>query len=362
MKNALKTVVALLAVIAVLLCAVVPSFADKGIFDENAIASVITASDLQDGDVAFERLEKVMGLMKEDGLDDPDSLLIGGDYSKMLPNYAGPEILKVQNAYTTVFSGEETGSVVCLQGNHDMFPCGGFTKTGFYDMGTYCLYAINEDNFPWNQYLRLSNGIEKVAKDMEKSFNGMIEKGDNRPVLIVTHVPLHHTTRGSYGDNMYAAYLFKVINQAAEKLDMVFLFGHNHSGGYDNYIGGAVNFLAPGETIRIPLADEKGEACFTEETLNFTYTNCGYLGYSNNSDENGSTSMLTASVIQIEENTLRFIRYSEDGFLWAKDVARKAPCADASARTATPAVVNESLWRFEQALIDFFSKLFAFAA
>lgn len=280
----------------------------------------------------------------------------------MLPNYAGTEILKVQNAYTTVFSGEEISSVVCLQGNHDMLPCGGFTKTGFYDMGTYCLYAINEDDFPWNQHLRLSNGIEKVAKNVESALNGMIEKGDNRPVLIATHVPLHHTTRTNSGDNMYASYLFNVINQAAEKLDIVFLFGHNHSGGHDNYIGGAVNFMAPGDTIRVPLADERGEDCYTEETLNFTYTNYGYLGYSNNSDENGSTSMLTASVIQIEENTLRFIRYSEDGFQWVKEVTRKAPCADASARAAALPVVNESLWRFEQALIEFFSKLFAFAA
>lgn len=357
MKRSIKSVVAVLAALAILLCVVLPSFAQQAIYDENVIASVITASDLQGGDVPFERLETVMGLMKADGLTEADSLLIGGDYSKFLPNYATPEIIKVQDAFTSVFEGTDAGDVVCIQGNHDV-RSSGFTKTGFYDMGAYCLYVINEDDFPWNQFLRLSNGVEKTANDVDTALNRMIEKGDNRPVFIVTHVPLHHTDRTLCGDNLYASYLFNVINKAAEKLDIVFLFGHNHSDNYDDYIGGAVNFMAPGEMIRVPLPDEMGEDCYTEETLNFTYTNCGYLGYSGNSDENGSTSMLTAAVIQIEENKLHFVRYSEEGFQWAKDVERKAPCATATERTETPAINNEFMWRFEVAMLDFFAKLF----
>ncbi|MEI3218533.1 MAG: hypothetical protein V8S08_01495 [Lachnoclostridium sp.] len=47
--------------------------------------------------------------------------------------------------------------------------------------------------------------------------------------------------------NIYSNILFPVINEAAAKLDIIYLFGHNHSDIYGNYIGGSVNYLGVGE-------------------------------------------------------------------------------------------------------------------
>ena len=64
---------------------------------------------------------------------------------------------------------------------------------------------------------------------------------------------LHFSGRASSlygnGDNLYSSYLFDVINTAAEDLDIVYLYGHNHSKGWDNYIGGSRVFKRPGDTI-----------------------------------------------------------------------------------------------------------------
>lgn len=359
MKKTLNTILSLVLAAALVVTCAVSGFAAKSHFAQDAYASVITVSDVQDKvPDAFTRFGNILKLMKADGLTDPDSVLVGGDFSKILPDYATPGIQRLKDAYASVYPSENPASVICVQGNHDLASVG-FTKTGLYDMGAYWLYAVNENDFPWNQYLRLPLRIRKLADKMSSELAALAESGDSRPVLVLTHVPLHHTDRTKYGDNMYSSYLFNVLNEAAEKLDIVFLFGHNHSGHYDDYIGGTVNFLAPGDTIRIPLPDKKGEDCYTEETLNFTYTNCGYVGYSNNGTENGSTDILTVGTIQIMKDRLRFIRYSEEGFVCEEEVERPAPSAASGELIEYPALKNEFMWNIMSAWFSFIFRLFS---
>ena len=101
---------------------------------------------------------------------------------------------------------------------------------------------------------------------------------DQRVIFIYTHVPLHWTSRTTtanswWSDNIHADILFNMINEKAEKLDIVFLYGHNHSENYaDAYPdGGSVNFFAPGDTIRIPNGQVAASGNYTEETIKFTY-------------------------------------------------------------------------------------------
>lgn len=292
-------------------------------FAEDAYATVLTASDFQRYNVneAYDRFAGILNKAKSDGMPDPDSLLIGGDYTMFLYDNAVPGIAKIRGAYLDAFPQADPASAVFCQGNHDN-PKKELTKTGFYNMGAYCLYVINEDDFPWKQSKQSPDGVQALAQDVEKSLDGMIAQGDQRPVIVLTHVPLHHTNRNGYGDNMYAAYLFDVLNEKAKTLDIIFTFGHNHSGTYDDYIGGAVNFLKPGDTIRVPMADKTGEDCYTEQTLRFTYTNCGYVGFSDNTVSETSTNTLTVGVIQFTPDTLRFIKYSEQGVYRVYDVQR----------------------------------------
>lgn len=341
-----KSVIALLLALIIAVGASVTSFAKTAVFDDNSFTNILTVSDLQGpGMATFDRFENIIKLMKADGLTEVDSVLAGGDYSKMMSNYATPGVSYVKQAVANVFPETDENAVVCIQGNHDMLSSG-FAKTGFYDMGSYCLYTINEDDFHWNQFVRPASAVKELAKNVESSLSAMISSGDTRPVIIMTHVPLHHSDRTLGGDNLYSSYLFEVINKAAEKLDIIFLFGHNHSGDYDDYIGGAVNLLQPGDTIRLPDPNNLSETEYTEAKLNFIYANCGYVGYSGNSDENGSTSKLTAGVIQISESNIRIIKYSEEGFFRSNDISRKTT-SSAGERTSCPELVNAEAYESE---------------
>lgn len=320
MKKFMKKLLSFaLAVIMVLGIATFGSSA-KGVFADDAYATVVTASDFQHwGTDAYDLFGNILNLAITQGLPKPDSMLVGGDYTMVLLDNAVPGISRIRNTYLNAFPEADPASVVCIQGNHDNSK-DEFAETGFYNMGKYCLYAINENDFPWKQSQKKDDGVKAVAADIEKNLDNMIKTGDKRPVIVITHVPLHHTGRNNYGDNMYASYIFNVLNEKAKKLDIIFLFGHNHSSEYDDYIGGSVNFMAPGEKIRIPFADKKGEDCYTEETLNFTYTNCGYIGYSDNNVTETSTNVLTLGFIQFTPDKLRFIKMCEYGAVSVKEV------------------------------------------
>lgn len=360
MKRTVKTLLCLLLTFALLISVALPVFAADAVFGDGAYMSVLTASDFQDlGSKAYERFGRMLGKMKDDGLETPDSMLVGGDYTKILFDYAAPGVTQIRQQLTAVYPDADPDAVVCIQGNHDN-PTASLTKTGFYDMGGYCLYVINEDDFPWQQGLRplAEKRIKALADKMTAAFDGMIENGDLRPVIVLTHLPLHHTTRNSYADNKYASYLFNAINAAAETLDVIFLFGHQHSGDFDDYIGGSVNFFAPGETLRVPLTDKAGENAYAEETLNFTYANCGYVGYSDNTENETSTNKLTLGVIRFTDDSFRFVKYTEDGFYAEWTVARKNPgTGKDTARTSYPALTDAAVWKAE---LDFFTRLFAF--
>lgn len=356
MKNISRSVLALLLALSLLLTAGLSALAADAAFLADAEFTVLTGSDFQDlGTAAYDRFGRVLTQMKNDGMPTPDSMLVGGDYTKLLFDDAVPGVSQIRHQLVSVYPDADPEAVVCIQGNHDnMSPA--FAKTGFSDMGAYNLYVINEDDFPWKQSLRpgIEAHIKEVSADIESHMNELIAAGDFRPVIVMTHLPLHHTTRSSYGENKYASYIFNALNKAGRTLDVIFLFGHQHSGDYDDYIGGSVNFLQAGDTIRVPKPDQQGENAYTNETLSFTYLNCGYIGYSKNTVSETSTNILTLGAIQFTADGVRFVKYGEDGVYKTWDVARKN-AAEKKERTGYPALVNGDLWTF---MHDLFMKFF----
>ncbi len=351
--------------ISMLLCAVLifaaalPAFATEPVFAPQAYANILTGSDFQDfGTKAYDRFGRVLGLMKADGLPTPDAMLVGGDYTKVLFDYAVPGISQIRSNLVSVYPDADPDAVVCIQGNHDN-PSSGFVKNGLYDMGAYNLYVINEDDFPFLQPFRPGIGcvVRDAAKKLQNSLNALIETGDLRPVIVMTHLPLHHTTRTLYGENMFASYIFDALNEAGKTLDLIFLFGHQHSGAYDDYIGGSVNFMNPGDTLRVPKTGAMGKNAYREGTLTFTYANYGYMGYSDNHVTETSTNVLTLGLIQITDASFRFVKYTENGFYKSWDVARKH-AAGAKERIGTPALANRELWEIEQRIFERFFALF----
>ncbi|MDD6526981.1 MAG: Ig-like domain-containing protein [Oscillospiraceae bacterium] len=67
--------------------------------------------------------------------------------------------------------------------------------------------------------------------------------------------------------------------------------------------------------MRVPIPDtaQQGATGYTDETLNFTYMNCGYVGYSSNANSGTSTNVLTAGLFELCPTTIEISRYSASG-------------------------------------------------
>ena len=357
MKKTFTRILSLMLVVIMAAMLMLPAYAD-GAYDfaaDGAYAGIVTGSDFQEKEaIAYSRYYNILSGLKEDGMETPVSMLSGGDYSKMLPDAADPGVKLIREYTLELYPDMKEEDIVLIQGNHDLVSAG-FTRTGWYDMGAYLLYAINEDAFPWKQGFRPDGAlvVSNLAKNVEAELNKLIENGDTRPVVILTHVPLHYSNRDNGLDNKYSSVLFNVLNEAGKKLDIVFLFGHNHSDQYDDYIGGAVNFMAPGEKILIPDASKVLQNAYTEETLTFTYTNCGYVGYSKSSAEAPSTTALTLGVIRIAEDRLIFLKYREKGCFRQNEVERKNP-GHALSASEGGRIISARIWEFVKNILNLF--------
>ena len=213
------------------------------------------------------------------------------------------------------------------QGNHDGSQHIGtvLDETGPKEHEDFVLYQINEDDFPWWQagyssYSSEDTCLEKInatTETLAAYLDGLIAAEDQRVIFIYTHVPLHWSSRSTtmnswWSDNIHADILFNMINEKAEDLDIVFLYGHNHSENYAEAYpaGGTVNFFAPGDTIRIPNGQVAASGNYTEEIIKFTYLNAGYVGAT---AAGFSPSVATASVITLNPESVEFTRYSAAG-------------------------------------------------
>ena len=85
-----------------------------------------------------------------------------------------------------------------------------------------------------------------------------------KPILIFSHVPMHERRKDNFGASAW----FDAISEAANDYDILFFWGHNHSG--ETGLDDEMDFLKPGTSIKI---EGKSE----ESTLNFYYINDGYI-------------------------------------------------------------------------------------
>ena len=322
----MKKVLSILLSVLVVVLAVVPFFAGASKASD-AYSVVFTASDFQSTS-CYNNFTAMMQNAQADGITEtPEAFLFGGDYT---PNSDDPaiQVPLVTDTVQAVYPGYSEENLIYTQGNHDA-ASSVLTPTGFYEFENFVVYTVNEDDFKTGQGTRTGydETVKALAANVANELTIMKQNGDTRPVFFITHLPLHHSSRSSYGDNLYGKYLFDVLNEYGKELDIIFLFGHNHSSTYDDYIGGAVNYIAKGETIRIPIPDatQMGENGYTDETLNFTYMNCGYVGYSNNSTTAPSTNTLTMGAIELCPTTIEISRYSTSGLYTTETITRVTP-------------------------------------
>lgn len=223
----------------------------------------------------------------------------------------------VRSVYGKIFelSDEE---IVMIQGNHDFY-LSPLSTTNAHDTEDYGVYAINEKDFMYKQ-ANLANGIDtikKTAEELDRYLQAKVAQHYSKPIFILNHIPLHHNPRAE--DNLYSQYLFDVINRAGgQGLKIFYLFGHNHSKGYDAHIGEAAIYLKPGEDMYIPDPDTfndpvSGGAYSLKRTLNFSYMNAGYVGYVTTDSTGYADNTLTGTVFAIYEDRVEVKRYSAGG-------------------------------------------------
>ena len=288
-------------------------------------ATLFFASDYQEGEqgAPSDNLREILNAVKADK-PSLDGMIFCGDYSNVSgkSNYEitpEPAISEIKGILGETYPDLTEENMIFTQGNHDPLTIS-IKSPGLHEFDKYLVYVNNtEIDFPWKQG-EVSGSLYKVthtAEVMKLRLDKLIEQGEKRPIIIAQHVPLHFTARTSSengtGDNLYSSIVFDVVNEAAKDLNIIYVTGHNHSNGWDNYMGGSCYFKKPGDTILIPEFDSNKTTTdtFTKETLNFTYLNAGYTGYCK-SDAADNT--LTGTVCEIYDNKFEFTKQSSKLF------------------------------------------------
>ena len=305
MKHIRKSLAVLLSVLMLISLFAVSATTTVSAAEKETV--IIAGSDYQTHD-GTAHIELILDAMKADGIN-PDKLLFGGDYS--LEHSAATSqkgITRLKNYFSAYMDEKD---MVFAQGNHDKDATEANGLTGWGNMdpayGDYGLYIVEDPTVAqeWGSYDAASVAALQLYLDNK------IEIGFSKPIFIMNHFPLHwgyRTQKDGVGTNAYR--FFNVINEAAGKgLNIIYLFGHNHSNGYDDSMGGSSIFLKKGDTIEICQGSKKEHK---DEVLNFTYMNSGYTGYYTSPMETAEDT-LTMSVFRIRGNEVIISRYSKDG-------------------------------------------------
>lgn len=278
--------------------------------------TIVSCSDFQPKNVnaGKEALKKIVNAIKADGITKADSLFFCGDYTNSLGSLSATS--EGMTALVAAFSGFIKGwdDLIFVQGNHDTMPGNNrLNPAGENDPagGDYGVFVINNDDYMW--YGNDRETVMRTAQRLIDYLNEKIEMGYTRPIFVLSHLPLHYSMRTKLeGDGNCAAFIYNALDDAAKKgLNIVYLFGHDHSNGWDDYLGGSSVYLAKGDEILIAKPGSKTN--FSKKTLSFTYMNAGYTGYYDNSNSEGVDATLTATVLKIKGDEITVSRYDENG-------------------------------------------------
>lgn len=253
-------------------------------------------------------LRSLIKSIKTDGHIFTENVLFAGDYDIDIGQTTEDGINSAKKLLNSEFPLTLNGNMIFAQGNHDPENTEGLAAGGEHDAENFGVFVINEADYMWFNSDR--ERIEKTAENLRRYLSLKIKEDYRKPIFIVSHLPLHYSMRTQRdGDAKYADILFNVINDAAKSgLNIIFLFGHNHSNGWDDYLGGSCVYLSAGDSIAI---SQSGTEIKTE-ILNFTYMNPGYTGYYQKTSDESETA-LTATVFTIYKNRVEINRYDKNG-------------------------------------------------
>ena len=284
-----------------------------------------------------------------------DGFIFVGDYDGDTHNdsNAATGITALMDTVDNTYANLNHDNSILLHGNHESNQVAGIDPTGGYEFGDYAVYVMNQSDYCERQEGKGSQ-IQTVANNLETWLNEKLSVKYEGVIFVTTHVPLAYGTRTyTNGDGIYAKYVFDVLNEAAAKgLNIIYMHGHDHAYGADNYLGGEAIFLPVGDKINIAVPGSK--TSWTEETLNFTYMNAGYVGYYNENYYNVNSyeqEKLTMTVFKIEDNKVTVERYSKDGLYNLKSKGREGFYANSSTCSKIGLAYNETVYASPQVVL-----------
>ncbi|MBR3778148.1 MAG: DUF4886 domain-containing protein [Clostridia bacterium] len=250
------------------------------------------------------------GIEKTDGYTHFDGLLMGGDYTA---DHGHDNSVIGLQALKPHMAGVVNHNLIYSEGNHDAPTVEGLTPTGNNDPlnGAYGLFVINEED-----YGQFGGGGDVIAVQLKDYLDEKVgnKSWGNKPVFVLCHVPLHYSYRTLLDQQGRTAMpIVNALNDAGSKgLNVIFLFGHNHSDEYDAYLGGSSVYLKKGDTMLVPSTANYKE--YQSVKLNFTYMNVGYVG-GYPASQLGSDSTLTMTTFRIQaDGAVIITRYDKNGY------------------------------------------------
>ena len=242
-------------------------------------------------------VQELMGTLTKQGYGLFDGFFAVGDYASSSGHDVSTEGLRILDE---TISPLVSTNKIYSEGNHDAPTTVGVAPYGNNDPsgGSYGVFVVNEEN-----YSAYGSGGQAVAKDLDAYFDAKLadKSWGNKPIFVLCHVPLHYSRR-TVDEHCGATAMPMVdaLNEAgAAGLNIIFLFGHNHSSAYDDYLGGGSIYLKKGDSMFVPtLANYE---VYESVTLNFTYMNAGYVNNYADHGTNADTE-LTMTTFRIRED------------------------------------------------------------
>ncbi len=304
----MKRILAILSCLILLVCLVasMPTAVSATTESETIL---LAGSDFQVSGHNTSRIEAILGTLEIHGITKADGAFFCGDYTLNScdnnngQSSAGLQVLK------DLFNPIVGDNTTFVQGNHDPADTVGLSHSGNNDpaSGKYGVYVIHEDEYlqyNWDYSLGV---VEQTAARLKEYLDAKADSGWDKPIFILSHVGLHWGNRTiKEGSAIHGDLLVDVLNEAGEKgLNIIFLYGHDHSGGIADFIGGSAVYFKKGDQIEVCTGQKKEH---TTRTLKFTYMNAGYIGYYSTTEPTCDATV-TMSVFRIRGNEVIITRY-----------------------------------------------------
>ena len=270
---------------------------------------LLAGSDFQVSSHNTARVEQVLDTLAIHGITKADRVFFCGDYTLNSVDANQGQSTYGISVLKRLFTPIVGNNMTFVQGNHDPEDTVGLSKSGNNDPASmkYGAYVIHEDQYLQYNWDGSRAVAEKTAADLKKYLDDKVRVGWDKPVFILSHVGLHWGNRTiKEGSAIYGELLVDVLNEAGEKgLNIIFLYGHDHSGGIADFMGGSAIYLKKGDTMEVCTGQKKEHHT---RTLKFTYMNAGYIGYYS-TDAADCDATVTMSVFRIKGNEVIITRY-----------------------------------------------------